>query len=115
MSLQLADPKAFLFLSQQGQFPSQFISGCLVADKPGQGNDAFLKLNHRWLKNEHALSDPSAADKLVDLEAALDFQRIFWKQTGDTLRYQIADTRYREIKSIQQKMKKRMKFLFRPS
>ncbi len=111
----MADPKAFLFLSQQGQFPSQFISGCLVADKPGQGNDAFLKLNHRWLKNEHALSDPSAADKLVDLEAALDFQRIFWKQTGDTLRYQIADTRYREIKSIQQKMKKRMKFLFRPS
>lgn len=111
----LADPKAFLFLSQQGQFPSQFISGCLVADKPGQGNDAFLELRHAWLKNAHALSDPSAADKLVDLEAALDFQRIFWKQTGDTLRYQIADTRYREIKSIQQKMKKRMKFLFRPA
>ena len=59
--------------------------------------------------------DPSAADKLVDLEAAMDFQRMYWKQTGDSSRLRIAEKNYKSIKQIQNKMKKKMNFLFRPA
>ncbi|MBL7924828.1 MAG: DUF2723 domain-containing protein [Bacteroidia bacterium] len=109
----LADPKAYVFLSQQGAFPAPQISGSYVSDRKGIGNDEFLKLEHRWLSNRHVLSDPSAADKLVDLEAALDFQRMYWQQSGDSARYSLADSKYRSIKKIQKQMKKKMAFLFR--
>jgi len=111
----VSDPKAYVFLSQQNVFSNPKISGSYVSTKAGIGNDEFLQLNHSWLDNEHAQNDPSAADKLVDLEAALDFQRGFWKQIGDQKRESLADQQYRRIKQQQNKMKKKMKFLFRPA
>ncbi len=111
----MADPKAYVFLSQQGAFPQAFISGSYVSDREGKGNDAFLKLEHRWLNNRHVQMDPSASDKLVDLEAAMDFQRKFWQQTGDLKRAQVAEEKYHQIKRLQNQLKKKMKFLFRPS
>ncbi|MBK7966762.1 MAG: DUF2723 domain-containing protein [Bacteroidetes bacterium] len=109
----VTDPKAFVFLSQQNVFPNPHISGSYVSSKEGIGNDDFLQFNHKWLSNYHAQWDPSAADKLVDLEAALDFQRGNWKQLGDTKRESLAENNYRLIKRQQNQMKKKMKFLFR--
>lgn len=109
----VTDPKAYVFLSQQNAFPNPHISGSYVSSKAGIGNDDFLKFNHGWLSNYHAQCDPSAADKLVDLEAAMDFQRGYWKQIGDTQRESLAEKNYRIIKRQQNQMKKKMKFLFR--
>lgn len=109
----VTDPKAYVFLSQQNAFPNPHISGSYVSSKEGIGNDEFLKFNHGWLSNYHAQWDPSAADKLVDLEAAFDFQRGNWKQQGDTKRESLAENNYRIVKRQQNQMKKKMKFLFR--
>ena len=111
----VADPKAYDFLSQQNVFSTAHISGSYVSSRPGIGNDEFLQFNHNWLQNYHAQWDPSASDKLVDLEAALDFQRGNWKQLGDTKREGLAENNYRIIKRQQNQMKKKMKFLFRRS
>ncbi len=110
-----ADPKAYVFLSGQGVFTNAHISGSYVSNRPGTGNDEFLKLEHQWLNNKRVQMDPSASDKLVDLEAALDFQRSYWLQTGDTARANIAAGKYEMIKRMQRQMKKKMKFLFRPA
>lgn len=113
----MADPKAFVFLSQQGVFNNAHVSGSYISTIPGSSaaNDGFLALDHRWIDNRHALNDPSAADKLVDLEAALDMHRRYWQQTGDTARFRTANERYLGIKMRQREMKKKMQFLFRPS
>lgn len=109
----VTDPKAYVFLSQQNLFPNPHISGSYISSKEGIGNDEFLEFNHGWLSNYHAQWDPSAADKLVDLEAAFDFQRGNWKQLGDTKREALAEKNYQQIKRQQNQMKKKMKFLFR--
>lgn len=111
----MADPKAYVFLVQQGVFPATHVSGSYLSTLPGtaQANDAFLKLEHKWIDNRHVLSDPSSGDKLVDLEAALDMHRRYWQQTGDTTRFRIAENKYQEIKRRQREMKKKMAFLFR--
>lgn len=109
----VADPKAYVFLSQQNVFPTPQISGGYVSSRKGIGNDEFLQFDHDWFHNEHARWDPSAADKLVDLEAAMDFQKMYWKQLGDSARENRAEINYREIKKQQNSMKKKMKFLFR--
>jgi hypothetical protein len=109
----VADPKAYVFLSQQNVFPTAHISGSYVSSRTGIGNDEFLQFNHSWLQNYHAQWDPSASDKLVDLEAALDFQRGNWKQLGDATREGLAENNYRIVKRQQNQMKKKMKFLFR--
>lgn len=109
----MADPKAYVFLSQQGVFPNAHVSGSYVADRPGQGNDEFLKFNHRWIHNKHVIADPAASDKLTDLEAAFDFQRMYWQQTGDEQRRQLAEKNYKTVKQKQNRMKKKMAFLFR--
>lgn len=109
----MADPKAYVFLSQQGVFPTAHVSGSYISDRPGQGNDAFLRFDHHWIKNAHVMADPAASDKLVDLEAAFDFQRMYWQQTGDQQRFLLAEKNYKSIKQMQNRMKKKMAFLFR--
>ncbi len=111
----MADPKAYVFLVQQGVFPDTHVSGSYLSTLPGtpEANDAFLRLEHNWIDNRHVLSDPSAADKLVDLEAALDMHRRYWQQKGDTTRLRIAENKYQDIKRRQRDMKKKMAFLFR--
>ena len=111
----LADPKAYVFLSQQGLFPVAHMSGSMISNTQGNdgGNDAFLNKRHSWIDNTCVLNDPSASDKLVDLEAAYDMHRRYWGASGDTIRLANAETRYAEIKERQKLMKERMPFLFR--
>jgi hypothetical protein len=111
----LADPKAYVFLTQQGMFPIAHMSGSMISNTAGneKGNDAFLNKKHAWIDNTCVLNDPSSSDKLVDLEAAYDMHRRYWSATGDTIRLAKAETRYAEIKERQKHMKERMPFLFR--
>lgn len=111
----MADPRAYVFLTQLDLFSNAQVSGSYVSDRPGQGNDEFLQLEHEWLGVERVKMDPSASDKLVDLEAALDFQQRYWMMTGDKLRQEKAEAGYRKIKKLQRQQKKKMPFLYRPS
>lgn len=109
----MADPKAYVYLSQQGLFSAFHPSGPFISLNPGTGNDEFLKMNYQWLNNRHSLNDPSASDKLVDLEAAYDMQRMYWQNSRDSVRSVIAEYNFTEIKKRQAEMKKKMAFLFR--
>jgi len=111
----MADPKAYVYLSQQGLFNAFHPSGPFISLEPGTGNDDFLSMEYQWLNNKHSLNDPSAADKLVDLEAAFDMHRIYWQNNGDNDRMSLALKNFEEIKKRQADMKKKMAFLFRRS
>jgi len=109
----MADPKAYVYLSQQGLFSAFHPSGPFISLTPGTGNDEFLRMDYQWLNNRHSLNDPSASDKLVDLEAAYDMQRMYWQGKGDSTRMVMAENNFTEIKKRQAEMKKKMAFLFR--
>lgn len=111
----MTDPKAYVFLSQMGLFPDAEVSGSYLSNMQGIGNDEFLQLQHNWLDLPRTGMDPSASDKLVDLEAALDLQQRYWTLKGDTGRQAKALEGYNRIKKIQRRMKKKMAFLFRRS
>lgn len=111
----MADPRAYVFLTQLSLFNNAQVSGCYVSDREGIGNDAFLQAEHQWLSLERVKMDPSASDKLVDLEAAFDFQQRYWNMKGDKARQEKAEAGYRKIKKLERQLKKKMPFLFRPS
>jgi hypothetical protein len=110
----MADPKAYVTLNQYGVFKDAYVSGCLVSNvQTGKGNE-FTKLDFHWLNEPRLSMEPAAADKLVDLEAALDFNRNYYTQTGETNYADAAENSYQRIKRLQREMKKNMPFLFRP-
>jgi hypothetical protein len=111
----MADPRAYVFLTQLELFPDAQVSGSYVSDREGIGNDAFLEAEYEWLNLERVKMDPSASDKLVDLEAAFDFQQRYWMMKGDKARQEKAEAGYRRIKKLQRQLKKKMPFLFRSS
>ena len=74
----------------------------------------FLQLEYNWLKSERLMRDPAAADKLVDLEAMLDFHRNYYRSSNDTANLKLAENGYLRVKQLQREMKEKMEFLFRP-
>ena len=111
----LTDPKAFVFLVQQKVIPDQLIpAGPFVANRSTGTGDQFVYLDYRWLHTEVLLHDPAASDKLVDMEAALDFHKRYYKATRNNQKLQAATQNYNRIKFLQGKMKENMPFLFRP-
>ncbi|MEP7264385.1 MAG: DUF2723 domain-containing protein [Bacteroidota bacterium] len=108
------DPKAFVFLNQyQLMGNNSLMSGPLVTTmNTGKGKD-FLKLDYKWLNSPLLLSEPSATDKMVDLEAALDFNRNYFHSTGNEVLGKEADASYERIKQLQRKMKRNMPFVYR--
>lgn len=110
----MADPKAFIFLSQNGIFRQSTVSGGLVSNIPTGRKTSIADLSRQgWLSVPHIRMDAAASDKLVDLEAALDFHRNEYKQTGKTADFQAVDSAYQEVKKIQRELKRNMPFLFR--
>ncbi len=109
------DPKAFVFLSQyQLMSNNSFVSGPLVSTiKTGMGIE-FLDLKYNWLDSPLLLKEPSATDKMVDLEAALDFNRNYYRSTVNIGMYEQAQKSYEKIKMLQRKMKRNMPFVYRP-
>jgi hypothetical protein len=112
----MCDPKAYLFLLQYGLMKNNaVVSGPFVSDKPTGRGEEFLNLNYDWLKTTLLLHEPSATDKLVDMEAALDFNRNYFKGKGNAIMYAKADSAYLKVKSLQRKIKKNVPFVYRRS
>jgi hypothetical protein len=111
----MADPKAFVFLSQNGHFKTSQMSGSYVTATPtGRLTTTTDLRKQQWLEVKHIRMDAAAADKLVDLEAALDFTRNEYRQTKNTEGLYKAETAFVRVKEIQRELKKNMPFLFRP-
>jgi len=111
----LCDPKAYLFLVQYEAMDSRaFMSGFLVSDRKVDSGKEFLSLPFGWLDSPLLLNEPAATDKMVDFEAALDFSRTYYRQTGDTVAAERAEASYQRIKQLQRRMKKNMPFVYRP-
>ena len=110
----MCDPKAYLFFAKQDTTSSNFImSGCFVSTIETNIGKEFVNLDYSWMTSPIILTEPSATDKLVDLEAALDFSKYYYNLTGDTIRLKKAESAYSRVKEIQKKMKQNMPFLFR--
>jgi hypothetical protein len=110
----MSDPRAFLFLKQYKAFPeTSHMSGMLISDRPTGLGKSFLTLPFPWLHSRKLLSEPAATDKIVDLEAALDFSRNYYRQLNDLEAYRLADSSYHVIKRLQKKLKANMPFVYR--
>jgi hypothetical protein len=111
----MTDPKTFVFALRDKLMTTQsHVSGMFVSKtNTGLGKE-FLKLDYAWLKSERIMRDPAASDKVVDLEAMLDFHRNFYKNSNDNENYEKAQKSYLRIKQLQKDMKAEMPFLFRP-
>jgi len=110
----MADPKAYILLSQSGMFKVTHVSGSLVADRITGLGKSFPNLNYDWLNEPRLMAEPGASDKMVDIEAAMDFNRNYYRQTGNIQLADQAELSYQRIKKIERDMKLRMPFLFRP-
>jgi hypothetical protein len=111
----MVDPKTFVFALRDKLMTTQsHVSGMFVSKtNTGLGKE-FLELDYQWLRSKRIMRDPAAADKVVDLEAMLDFHRNYYKNLGDTENYEKAQKGYEYIKKLQREMKAKMPFLFRP-
>lgn len=111
----MSDPKSFIFLTQYDLMKSNsVVSGSLVSTSPTGLGEEFLKLDYKWLNSPLLLKEPAASDKLVDLEAALDFNKNYFNSTGNKNNADLAEASYQRIKSLQRKMKRNMPFVYRP-
>ena len=112
----LTDPKAFVFLVQQKIIPDQLIpAGPFVANKSTGTGDQFVYLDYPWMHTGVLLYDPAASDKLVDMEAALDFHKRYYTAARNREKLAAAEQNFNRIKYLQQQMKENMPFLFRPT
>ncbi len=110
----MADPKTFVFYLRDNLMSSgSHVSGMFVSDKPTGLAKDFLNLDYQWLRSKRLLRDPAAADKLVDLEAMLDFHRNYYRSLGDQESLQKAEASHQRVKHLQKEMKSNMQFLFR--
>jgi hypothetical protein len=112
----MTDPKTFVFALRDKLMTTQsHVSGMFVSKTATGLGKEFLNLDYAWLKSQRIMRDPAASDKVVDLEAMLDFHRNFYKNSNDTANYQLAQNSYLRIKQLQKDMKVEMPFLFRPN
>ena len=110
----MCDPKAYIFLLRNNLLSNQGVmSGCFVSNMQTNSSKAFLNLDYAWLNSPILLKEPSATDKIVDIEAALDFSKNYYKGIGNDSLLYIAETSYEKIKELQRKMKHNMPFVYR--
>jgi hypothetical protein len=111
----MVDPKAFVFMLESGLMTtSSHVSGCFVTSTATNMGKSFVDLPFKWLDSPLLLRQPACTDKIVDIEAMLDFNRNYYKAIGDNEMYQKAENSFIKIKSIQRKIKKSMPFVYRP-
>jgi transmembrane protein TMEM260 (protein O-mannosyltransferase) len=111
----MVDPKAFVFMLQSELMTtSSHVSGCFVSTVQTGLGRSFVDLPFDWLYSPLLYRQPACTDKIVDIEAMLDFNKNYYKSTGDVEMQQKAERSFVKIKSIQRKIKKRMPFVYRP-
>jgi len=112
----MADPKAFVFMLQSNLMTtSSHVSGCFISTIPTGAGNNFVDLPFNWLNSPLLYRQPACTDKVVDIEAMLDFHRNYHRSTGNSDLNQRAENSYLRIKTIQRKIKKKMPFVYRPN
>lgn len=110
----MCDPKTYIFLLQNNLMKNNaIVSGSLVSTTTTNKGEAFLDLDYAWLQSPLLMKEPSATDKMVDLEAALDFNKNYFKSLGNDSLFRKAEQSYERIKELQGKMKRNMPFVYR--
>ena len=110
----LCDPKTYIFLLQNNLMKNNaIVSGSLVSTTTTNKGEEFLDLDYAWLQSPLLMKEPSATDKMVDLEAALDFNKNYFKSLGNDSLFRKAEQSYERIKELQRKMKRNMPFVYR--
>ncbi|HWB65057.1 MAG TPA: DUF2723 domain-containing protein [Chitinophagales bacterium] len=109
----LFDPKAFIYcIDNKLCTPDAYVSGCFVSKTKTNMGDSFIRLPYKWLNLPITVREPSAGDKLVDIQAMLDFHTRYYTAVGDTARYKIADASHAKIIGLEAKLKENIPFMF---
>lgn len=111
----LYDPHAFVYLMQNKLLsPNIFVSGCFVSQFKEPLVNTFAKLPYKWLDQPVIPHEPGAADKMVDIQAMLDFNRRYFDAIGDTTDSRITTESTNKILNLQKEMHDNIPYLFRP-
>jgi hypothetical protein len=111
----LYDPHAFVYMLQNKLVsPNIFVSGCFVSQFKTPVVNTFAKLPYKWLDQPVIPHEPGAADKIVDIQAMLDFNKRYFDAIGDTADSRITEQSYEKIMALQKSMHDNIPYLFRP-
>jgi uncharacterized short protein YbdD (DUF466 family) len=109
----LYDPKSFVYFTQNKIAPPNFyVSGCFVSSVPTGMGKNFISLPYKWLDVPFVKYEPSAGDKLVDLQAMLDFHSRYYEATHDTADLIKVQQSHDKIMRLQAEMKENIPFMF---
>jgi hypothetical protein len=109
----LYDPKSFVYFTQNKiASPNFFVSGCFVSSVPTKMGGNFISLPFKWLDVPFVKYEPSAGDKLVDLQAMLDFHSRYYEATRDTADYLKVQESHAKIMRLEAEMKENIPFMF---
>ncbi len=110
----LYDPHAFVYMMQNKLVsPNIFVSGCFVSQNKTPVVNSFAKLPFKWLDQPVIPHEPGAADKIVDIQAMLDFNHRYFDVLGDTADSRITQQSYEKIINLQKEMKENIPYLYR--
>ena len=112
----LYDPHAFVYMLQNKlTSPNIFVSGCLVSQfKTDKVVNSFASMPYKWINQPVIPHEPGAADKVVDIQAMLDFNHRYFEAIGDTADNQMALRSLNKIMNLQKEMKENIPYLYRP-
>jgi len=111
----LYDPHAFVYMLQNKLVTANiFVSGCFVSQTKVPVVNSFAKLPYEWLDQPVIPHEPGAADKMVDIQAMLDFNHRYFDAIGDTADSRITQQSYNKIINLQSAMHDNIPYLFRP-
>ena len=110
----LYDPHAFVYMMQNKLIdPNIFVSGCFVSQYKTPAVASFAALPFKWLDQPVILHEPGAADKIVDIQAMLDFNYRYFVALRDTANSRIAQQSSNKIINLQNAMKENIPYLYR--
>ena len=93
--------------------PNIFVSGCFVSQFKTPPVASFASLPFKWLDQPVILHEPGAADKIVDIQAMLDFNHRYFVALGDTANSRISQQSGDKIVTLEKEMKENIPYLFR--
>jgi hypothetical protein len=110
----LYDPHAFVYMMQNKLVsPNIFVSGCFVSQFKTPAVSTFAALPYKWLDHPVIVHEPGASDKMVDMQAMLDFNQRYFTALGDTTDSRITQHSLDKVLNIQKEMKENIPYLFR--
>jgi hypothetical protein len=110
----LYDPHAFVYLLQNKLIsPNIFVSGCFVSHFKTPVVNTFARLPYKWVDQPVIPHEPGSSDKIVDIQAMLDFNRRYFDAIGDTADSRITQQSTDKIMNLEKAMKDNIPYLYR--